>query len=77
MNLSIFCPFPKTLREAELKGNGLINKAGEISREPSTRAVALILLIAFSRVYSTENYEQKGEGKGFLKRAVFPEKKYV
>lgn len=65
MNLSTLCPFSETLRETELS-NDLINMVEEISRRPSPRAAALILLVAFSGVYSGENYEQKGEGKDFF-----------
>lgn len=47
-NLSSFCPCPETLRDSEIKGDGIFNVAEEISKKPYIQAVALVLLAAFS-----------------------------
>jgi hypothetical protein len=47
-NLSTFCPFSKTLWEAKLNGDQLINLSEEIPRQPKIQAVVWVLLAAFS-----------------------------
>jgi hypothetical protein len=47
-DLSIFCPCPKTLWEAEFKGDELI-LVEEISRQPNIQVIALVF---FSYFYS-------------------------
>jgi hypothetical protein len=51
-NISTFCPSPESLCEAEFKGDGLINLAEDISRQPSIQGVSRVWLAAFSQIYS-------------------------
>lgn len=64
MSLYAFYPFSEILKKAELKC--LINMGEEISRQPNTQVATWILLAAFRHIYSGENNEQIGGGKGFL-----------
>jgi hypothetical protein len=57
-NLSTFCPCPKTLWEAEFKGNGLITLVKEM--QCSIQTVASLFLAAFSQAYM-KNKEQKAK----------------
>lgn len=50
---------PKTLWEAEFKGDGLVNLAEAISKHQSTEAVAGLLLAAFSQVSRAPKAEPK------------------
>lgn len=52
-------PAPKTLWEAEFKGDGLVNLAEAISKHQSTEAVAWLLLAAFSQVSRVPKAEPK------------------
>lgn len=56
--MSAFCLCLETL--PELKGGGLINLAGEISRQANVKAIAWMLLGDFSQIY-VENQEQKAQ----------------
>jgi hypothetical protein len=51
-NLSTFCPCPKTLWEADFKGDWLIDQWTKISRQLSSQPVAWALLSALDYVYS-------------------------
>jgi hypothetical protein len=61
-NLPTFCPCPNTLWETGLKDDGPMNLAEEISMNPTLQVVTLVLLTAFSQIYS-ENQEQEREQK--------------
>lgn len=50
---------PKTLWEAEFKGDGLVNLAEAISKHQSTEAVAWLLLAAFGQVSRAPKAEPK------------------
>lgn len=52
-NLSTFCLYLETLPETKIRGSELINLARvEISKQPNSQAVARVLLVAFSQIYS-------------------------
>lgn len=47
-----FCPRPKKLPGAELKSNGLIALAEDISRESSIESVVWLLMLNIMPIYS-------------------------
>jgi hypothetical protein len=73
INLSTFCPCPKTLWKAKFKGNRLVNFAEEISRQSNIQDAGWILLDAFARFIVRIGSKKQSRKK--LKHDVLPEKK--
>ncbi|XP_063111415.1 uncharacterized protein LOC106028966 [Cavia porcellus] len=59
-SLSAFCSSPETLPETETKGNGLINLEKEIKKQSNIKAVAWLMLGAFSKLY-VSNQEHRAQ----------------
>lgn len=60
-NLPMFCSFPETLKDAEIKVSGLINLAEEISRQLNIQAVAWVLLGVLARFIMRIGAESRAE----------------
>lgn len=50
--LVTFCLCPEILQETQIKGSRLIELVLEMSRQPSSQAMTLVMLTAFSQIYS-------------------------
>lgn len=59
--MAAFYLYPKNLPEAKLKRNGLISKAGEISRQFNNVSFMQLLVTTLRQVYN--EYEQEGRNK--------------